>query len=137
MSPRLQSGSDKGKKKTKPRRQLPRYIIRVRPFRHHHLLRYTPPTSTPPTSTPHPIVVPAPPTSTPHPIVVIAPTTSTPQPSHQGPSPVVVQTSCRPSSSSNPSSVVAPVADAPDLAVDDDVDPPFHERLMIEPFNRG
>ncbi|QCD82735.1 hypothetical protein DEO72_LG5g561 [Vigna unguiculata] len=104
MSPRLQSGSDKGKKKTKPRRQLPRYIIRVRPFRHHHLLRYTPPTSTPPTSTPHPIVVPAPPTSTPHPIVVIAPTTSTPQPSHQGPSPVVVrseQGSCADASEHN------------------------------------
>ncbi|QCE03417.1 hypothetical protein DEO72_LG8g1441 [Vigna unguiculata] len=46
MSPRRPSGSDKGKK-TKPRRQPPRYIIRflakyhrVRPFRHHHLLGY-------------------------------------------------------------------------------------------------
>ncbi|QCD89998.1 hypothetical protein DEO72_LG4g950 [Vigna unguiculata] len=29
MSPRCPSGSDKGKKKTKPKRQPPRYIIRV------------------------------------------------------------------------------------------------------------
>jgi len=48
----------------------------------------------------------------------------------------VVHTSCRPSSSFNPSPDVAHVADAPDSA-DDDVDSPFHERPMIEPFNRG
>jgi len=67
--------------------------------------------------------------------VVPAPPTSTPQPSHQGPSPVVVHTSCRPSSSFNPSPDVSPAVDAPDSAADD-VHPPLHERPMIEPFNR-
>ena len=89
--------------------------------------------------TPHPIVVPildpivVP---RPHPIVVPAPPTSTPQPSHQGPSPIVVHSSCRPSSSSNSSPDVAPTADAPD-SVANDVDPPLHERPMIKLFNRG
>ena len=163
MSPRRPFGSDKGKKKTKPKRQPSWYIIRVlgqipqsAPIQAPSLAVPTPHpagVTTPSTSilspspyvvpTPHPtmvptplpIVVPTPPTSTPHPIVVLAPTTSTPQPSHQRPSPVMVHTSCRPSSSSNPSPDVALAADAPNSAIDDDVDPPLHERSMIEPFN--
>ena len=46
------------------------------------------------------------------------------EPSHRGPSLIMVHTSYRPSSSSNPSPDVAPAADASDSAVDDDVDPP-------------
>ena len=164
MSPRCPSGSDKGKKKTKPKRQPPRYIIRVpgqipqsAPIQALSLVAvptphpvgvttrsisspspYVVPTPHPTmVPTPLPTIIPTPPTSTPHPIVVPAPTTSTPQPSHQGPSPVMVHTSCRPSSSSNPSPDVAHAADALDSAVDDDADPPLHERPMIEPFNRG
>ena len=59
------------------------------------------------------------------------------EPSHRGPSLIMVHTSYRPSSSSNHSPDVAPATDASDSAIDDDVDPPLHERPMIEPFNGG
>ncbi|QCE04886.1 hypothetical protein DEO72_LG8g2927 [Vigna unguiculata] len=100
MSPRRPSSSDKGKK-TKPRRQPARYIIRVpgqipqsAPIQAPSLARVPTPhlagVTTPSTSipSPHPIVVPTldptmvltPPTSTPHPTVVPAPPTFTAHP---------------------------------------------------------
>jgi len=101
----------------------------------------TPIQSSSPTMVPtnHPTMVPPPHTAgvpTPHLIVVPAPLTSTPQPSHIGPSPVVVHIASRPSSSSNPSSDLAPTTDAPDSATDD-IDSPLHERSMIEPLIEG
>ncbi|QCE02987.1 hypothetical protein DEO72_LG8g1004 [Vigna unguiculata] len=100
MSPRRPSSSDKGKK-TKPRRQPPRYIIRVpgqipqsAPIQAPSLAGVPTPhligVTTPSTSilSPHPIVVPTldptmvltPPTSTPHLTVVPVPPTFTAHP---------------------------------------------------------
>jgi len=73
---------------------------------------------------------------TPYPTVVPIPLTSTPQPSHIGPSPIVVHIASRCSSSFNPSRDIVHAAYAIDSAVDD-IEPPLHERSMIELFNKG